>query len=203
MISGWDSKRMGILTTCSDREEENIEWGRECEWNRGIGVWKYLQGDNEEGELPRVRMRGTSREREKTIGRGWEKQRESGRESCVRQWKRLMGEKFFTFTLLTWICRSCSAPKTADGTWARERVFQLREKCLLALLVRERLEEHVSHILFVWRLSVASTFYFPTYLFSPFFSHSFRLFCWSLTLCRDQGAAVLGKQAFLDRFVPG
>lgn len=123
-------------------DEEKIEWGRECDSNRVIGVWKYLQWDNEEGELLRARKRGTRRERDSEIGivdwqRGIEAERErkAGKLS-VRQWKTLMGRETFTYTLLTWISRSCSAPKTADGTGVRERAFQLREKCLLALLVR-------------------------------------------------------------------
>lgn len=149
-------------------DEEKIEWGRECDSNRVIGVWKYLQWDNEEGELLRARKRGTRRERDSEIGivdwqRGIEAERErkAGKLS-VRQWKTLMGRETFTYTLLTWISRSCSAPKTADGTGVRERAFQLREKCLLALLVREK----------AWgtRLTYGQHFLFPYQSVLPFFS---------------------------------
>lgn len=132
-----------------------------------------------ERKLWGVRMRvfeGVLGVRGRHIGRGWEERRAGlgwGLGAGVWERRRLIGERKKSRTQsphLDMVLRS-STQKLLMWHEERELAFQRWEKCLLALLLREkRLEVRASHILFVWRLCSGQHF-LSLPICSPFSLH--------------------------------
>lgn len=141
-------------------------------------------------------------ERPSWVGVGW------GRE--VKEWKRGIGErkKSSTYTPHLDMVLVSFAKKLLMWHEERELAFQRREKCLPALLVREKGLRYTPHISSLFGdFAVASTFY-PPYLFSFFFFFFIFLFLFIpfvlvlLNTYSTEDIVAAPSKLLLDRFVP-
>lgn len=161
-----DIKCKEICLHISTHEEiERSDMSFETSWGRQKENCKVQEGEGEhEEETYWQRMRETERR-----GRVEEEDCKSEKE-----WKRLIGErkKSLTYTPHLDMVLVSFAKKLLMWHEERELAFQRREKCLLALLVKEKGLRYTPHISSLFGdFAVASTFYLPPYLFSFFFFH--------------------------------
>lgn len=146
---------------------------------RNLLTYKHTWRDrNEWCELWNI-LRETERELQSAKGETyWQRMRETEEAGAgwgrgVYEWKRLIGErkKSLTYTPHLDMVLVSFAKKLLMWHEERELAFQRREKCLLALLVKEKGLRYTPHISSLFGdFAVASTFYLPP-ICSPFFFH--------------------------------